>query len=81
MTEITPNDAMQIVAKHLECSPSRLTVRADMPTNFRIYKITDEQSWIVCVAASELKVGSTHVVLVGKQSGTIHYDGSAGDEG
>jgi hypothetical protein len=81
MTEITPTDAIQIVAKHLECSPSRLSVLTEMPANFRIYKITDEPSWIICVAATELRVGSTHVVLIGKQSGSIHHDGSAGDEG
>ncbi|MDD2742990.1 MAG: hypothetical protein PHV02_11995 [Rhodocyclaceae bacterium] len=80
MTEITQNDAIQIVAKHLECSLSSLTVLSDMPANFRIYKVTKEPAWLVRVAPSELKLVSAHVVLVGKQSGIIHYDGSAGDE-
>lgn len=81
MTEITASDAIQIVAKHRECSPSRLSVLAEIPASFRIYKVSNEPLWIVCVAATELRVGSTHVVLVGKQSGDIIYDGSAGDEG
>jgi hypothetical protein len=80
MTEITQHDAIQIVAKHLECSPSRLSMLPEMPASFRIYKVADEPSWLVRVAASELRVGGSHVVLVGKQSGSIHYDGPAGDE-
>lgn len=80
MTEIAPHDAIQIVSKHLECSPTSLTVLSEMPANFRIYKVTNEPSWLVRVAASELRVGGSTVVLVGKQSGSIHYDGPAGDE-
>ena len=80
MTEITQHDAIQIVSKHLECSPSRLTVLSEMPANFRIYKVTNEPAWLVRVTASALRVGGSHVVLVGKQSGSINYDGPAGDE-
>lgn len=81
MTEITPHDAIQIVSKHLECIPSRLTVLAEMPENSHIYKVSNEPSWIVSVFTTELQLSGTHIVLVGKQSGAIHYNGSAQDEG
>jgi hypothetical protein len=56
-----------------------------MGTRFRIYADLPEPCWWVEVQGGDGKEGyvlrSSRAIVVGRQTGTIHYDGSAGDEG
>jgi hypothetical protein len=55
------------------------------PAQFRIYANLTEACWWVEVPWGDGKDGltirSSRVIVIGRQTGTIHYDGSAGDEG
>lgn len=51
----------------------------------RIYELTSEPCWYIFAPWDDQNeppaIRSRRVILVGKLTGTIHYDGSAGDEG
>lgn len=55
------------------------------PEQFHIYVTLLEPCWYVQVAwgdgKDELTIRSSRVIVIGRKTGTIHYDGSAGDEG
>ncbi len=55
------------------------------PPQFRIYASLPEPCWWVEVPWGDGNTApalrSSHVIVIGKNTGTIHYDGSAGDEG
>ena len=55
------------------------------PPQFRIYANLPEPCWWVEAPWGDGNAGtslrSTRVIVIGKNSGAIHYDGSAGDEG
>jgi hypothetical protein len=55
------------------------------PDNFRIYLSPPEPCWWVQVPWGDGKDGimlrSSRVIVIGRETGVIHYDGSAGDEG
>ena len=56
-----------------------------MPGNFRIYGTMPEPCWWIVAPWGDGKDGltirSSRVIAVGRQTGKVHYDGSAGDEG
>lgn len=55
------------------------------PANCNLYCETSEPCWYIYAPWSDhedvIALRSSRVILVGKLTGTIHYDGSAGDEG
>ncbi len=81
------SEALHIASRALamDARNAALTCYGTMPLNCRIYKATSESCWYIYVRWNEGKDGlairSSRVILVGKLTGTIHYDGSAGDEG
>jgi len=84
---IPRSEALRIASHALamDARNDALTCFDTMPPNCRIYKATSESCWYIYVRRDDGKDGlairSSRVILVGKQTGTIHYDGSAGDEG
>lgn len=84
-TPISQRHAIQIAAqatkqrenvKDLECYATR-------PSRFHLYLTTSEPCWYITVPWNDgkLAIRSSRIVLVGKLTGIVHYDGSAGDEG
>lgn len=65
--------------------PAPPTCHGTKPAQFRIYANPPEPCWWVEVPWSDGKdrymIRSSRVIVIGRQTGTIHYDGSAGDEG
>jgi hypothetical protein len=54
------------------------------PAQFTIYGDLPEPCWWVQVPWNDKEVNairSSRVIVVGRQTGKVHYDGSAGDEG
>lgn len=55
------------------------------PANFNIYANLPEPCWWVQVPWNDEKdrivIRSRRVIVIGRRTGTVHYDGSAGDEG
>lgn len=55
------------------------------PANFHIYGTIPEPCWWIVAPWADGKNGvalrSSRVIAVGRQTGKVHYDGSAGDEG
>ena len=55
------------------------------PAQFRIYVTLPEPCWWIEAPWGDGKDGltirSSRVIVIGRQTGTVHYDGSAGDEG
>jgi len=62
-----------------------LICRGRKPASFNIYGSFPEPCWWIVVPWDDGKDGfmirSSRVIAVGKQTGKVHYDGSAGDEG
>lgn len=63
----------------------RLICHRTRPRGYNIYSTHSEPSWYINAPWNDGKDGlmlrSSRVILVGKLTGTIYYDGSAGDEG
>ena len=55
------------------------------PGNFLIYGNIPEPCWWIVAPMGDgkdcLVISSSRVIAVGRQTGKVHYDGSAGDEG
>ena len=55
------------------------------PSQFHVYANLPEPCWWVQVPWSDgrndVSIRSSRVIVVGRQSGKVFYDGSAGDEG
>lgn len=55
------------------------------PSQFHIYATLPEPCWWVQVpwddGRGEISIRSSRVIVVGRQTGNVYYDGSAGDEG
>lgn len=84
---ISRRAALRIAADALADRARRapLICRGTKPDNCHIYCNTSEPCWYIYAPWDDDKDGpairSSRVILVGKLTGTIHYDGSAGDEG
>ncbi|MBL8421318.1 MAG: hypothetical protein JNK92_11860 [Dechloromonas sp.] len=78
---------MKIATQRLEqvAMTESLICHGTKPAQFCIYANLPEPCWWVEVPWGDGKDGyrirSSRVILIGRQTGTIHYDGSAGDEG
>jgi len=77
------NIARQALAHTRDMAP--LACHGRRPAGFHIYGDVPEPCWWVVAPWDDGKDGfvirSSRVIAVGKQSGKVHYDGSAGDEG
>ena len=75
--------ATQAVTRSVVSEP--LICHDRKPPQFRIYADLPEPCWWVVVPWGDSNAGpwlrSSRVIVIGKNTGTIHYDGSAGDEG
>jgi hypothetical protein len=62
-----------------------LVCHSKKPDQFHIYANLTEPCWWVQVlwgdGNSGLMIRSSRVIVIGRQSGKVYYDGSAGDEG
>lgn len=79
--------ALQIAAQALARSAAagRLICHGTKPPLCRIYGDPPEPCWYIFAPWDDggdgWSIRSRRVILVGKRTGTIHYDGSANDEG
>ena len=85
---VSRSEALRIVAgalaDHARSAP--LICHGAKPDDCRIYNTPSEPCWYIYVPWNDDNNGmvvlrSSRVILVGKLTGMIHYDGSAGDEG
>lgn len=84
---ISRSRVLEIAAQALARPPNadELVCHSEKPATCRIYGKPPEPCWYVYVPwddESEVHaLRSRRVILVGKWTGDIHYDGPAGDEG
>jgi hypothetical protein len=75
--------ARQALAQSVVSAP--LICHGRKPANFNIYGDLPEPCWWVQVPWNDKKevraIRSSRVIVIGRQTGKVHYDGSAGDEG
>ena len=87
ISPITRGEALQIVSHKLAQTPciEHLVCHGTKPSNCKIYLDQSEPCWYIYAPWEDCKdvptIRSSRVILVGKLTGVIHYDGSAGDEG
>lgn len=84
---VSEDDALRIASQSLinDVRRIRLICHGTKPAHFCIYANPPEPCWWVEVPWGDGEGGyvirSQRVIAIGRQTGTIHYDGSAGDEG
>ena len=85
---ISRNQALQIAAQALaDPSDVEFLVCQDMTPSMLggLYRTTSEPCWYISAPWDDHKrvwaLRSSRVILVGKLTGMIHFDGSANDEG
>jgi hypothetical protein len=75
--------AQQVLAQPVVSTPLICHIRK--PVRFNIYASFPEPCWWVQVPWNDEKDGnvirSSRVIVIGRQTGTVLYDGAAGDEG
>ena len=75
--------ARQALAQSVASVP--LVCHGRKPERFQIYANPREPCWWVQAPWGDGKDGfmirSSRVIVIGRQTGTVHYDGSADDEG
>ena len=84
---ISRREAVRIASRKLANDAGNLRLICDgtKPPNFRIFTTWSEPCWYIHAPWNDGMDGAmlrgSRVILVGKLTGTIYYDGSAGDEG
>jgi len=84
---ISRAEALRIASRSLasEVKAVPLICHGTKPSNCCIYRVSSEPCWYIYAPwadhAAPMVLRSSRVILVGKQTGVIHYDGAAGDEG
>lgn len=84
---VSQREALRIAYASLAKKPDRnaLRCRGARPDNYRIYNHPEEPCWYVDVPWGDgfdgEAIRSGRVILVGKRTGKILYDGASGDEG
>lgn len=79
--------ALAIARKALlqPAAAATLVCHGRMPEHFRVYGSFPEPCWWVEVPWADGKDGSmirsSRVIVVGRRTGELYYDGAAGDEG
>jgi hypothetical protein len=75
--------AKQALAQSKTAEP--LICRARKPTHFCVYACFPEPCWWVQAPWNDetegIAIRSSRVIVIGRQSGKVFYDGPAGDEG
>lgn len=85
--QISQREAIEIAARKAGARPEDMTVvcQDDGPRRFTIYNELAEPCWWILAPHADgpaaWALRSSRVVLVGRQTGVVHYDGSAHDEG
>lgn len=85
--EISQADAVEIVARKVGVRTEEMSViRQDGElAPFNIYNAPTELCWWIVAPHGDnqgaLQLRSSRVVLVGRRTGVVHFDGSANDEG
>lgn len=82
---VSKEAALEIALRALAetAAAPELIVHGRRPVGFGVYAVLPEPCWWVQVLPHEraLKIESSRVIVVGRHTGQIHYDGPAGDEG
>lgn len=82
---VSKKAALEIALRKLAetAAAPRLIVHGRKPPEFSVYASLPEPCWWVQVLPHEgaLKIESSRVIVIGRNTGKIHYDGSAHDEG
>lgn len=84
---VSRREALTIARKALLCQPAKIALvcHGRMPGHFRVYGSFPEPCWWIVAPWGDGKDGSmirsSRVIAVGRKTGKVHYDGSAGDEG
>ena len=84
---VTQRMALDIARQALNPSESAapLICHARRPAHFSIYAGFPEPCWWIQVPWNDetdgIAIRSSRVIVIGRQSGKVLYDGSAGDEG
>jgi hypothetical protein len=84
---ISRDDALRTVSEAVDhkVRDIPLICHETQPPNCRIYADPPEPCWYIYAPWDDQKdapaLRADRVILVGKHTGTIHYDGSAGNEG
>lgn len=84
---VSREQALQIAAQAIaqKADASGLICHDTKPPSFRIYECSSEPCWYIVAPWGDDKempmIRSQRVILVGKLTGMVHYDGSAYDEG
>ncbi len=77
------NIARQALAQSVASEP--LVCHERKPANFNIYGDLPEPCWWVQVPWNDEKdvraIRGSRVIVICRQTGKVHYDGSSGDEG
>jgi hypothetical protein len=82
---VTRRDALEIAAKKMAQVDVALICHGRKPARFHIYNEPAEPCWWIQApwgdGLSEDTLRSSRLILVGRKTGIVHYDGSANDEG
>jgi hypothetical protein len=82
---VTRQDALEIASKKMAQTDLALICHGRKPPRFHIYNQPEEPCWWIQApwgdGRSEYALRSSRVILVGRKTGIVHYDGSANDEG
>lgn len=84
---VSQEKALRLAAQALgrRIDPETLACHGTKPGGCHIYVATSEPCWYIFAPWDDqngpLVLRSRRVILVGKLTGAIHYDGSANDEG
>jgi len=84
---VSRKHALRVVGNVLsaDTQAASLVCHGTKPDNCRIYNAPHEPCWYIYAPWDDdngmAVLRSRRVILVGKLTGIIHYDGSAGDEG
>lgn len=82
---VTRRDALEIAAKKMAQADVALICHGRKPPRFHIYNEPAEPCWWIQApwgdGFSEYALRSSRLILVGRKTGIVHYDGSANDEG
>jgi hypothetical protein len=82
---VTRLDALEIAANKMAQADVALICHGRKPSGFHIYNEPAEPCWWIQApwgdGRSEYEIRSSRLILVGRNTGLVHYDGSANDEG
>ena len=82
---VSKEAALEIALRKLAAPAAAplLIVHGRRPPEFAVYASLPEPCWWVQVLpqGGALKIESSRVIVIGRNTGRIHYDGPAGDEG